>query len=93
MFWLERNKDFAVHRADCSRIAQGNVDSAVRKSDIVENDVDLIVSNNLANGILDLGKNFLCLLDPRAGRRTNMQAHLSSIDLREKILSQTWEQK
>ena len=89
VLFVEGNEDFAVHRADGGGIAQGDVDAAVGQADVVENDVDLVVADDLADGGFDLGEIVLGLLDARAGRGADVQAHLAGIHLREEIHAQS----
>ncbi len=71
MFLLERHQDFAVHRPDGRRIAEGNVDAAIGQTDIVEHDFDLVLADDLADRRFDLGKYF-CVSSSRVpgGART-----------------------
>ena len=90
---LQRNQDFAVHRADGRRIAQRDVDAAIGQADIVEDDVDLVVADDLADRRFDPGEIVLRLLDPRSRRGAHVQPHLAGIDLREEIHPELREQQ
>src|SRR5580658_5456341 len=93
MFFFERNKDFAVHRPDGSCVTQGNIDTAVREADVIEDDVDLLITYNLTNGCLDVCKIFLCSLDARSRRSSHMKPHLSRIHLWKEVSSQHWKEE
>ena len=47
MLFLQRNQYLAIHRAHGGRIAQGDIDAAVRQADVVEHDVDLIAADRV----------------------------------------------
>ena len=93
VLFLERDQDLAVHRADRRGIAQRDVNAAIWQADIVENDIDLIVADDLADGRFDLREILLGLLDPCPRRRADMQAHLAGIDLRKEIHPEPGKQK
>ena len=88
VFILERDENLAVHWADRRRIAQRNVDAAIGKTDIVQDDVDLVIADDLADFGFDAGKIHLRLLNSGSRRRPNMQTHLTRIDLRKEIPAQ-----
>ena len=87
MLLLERDKNLAIHRADGGRIAERDVDAAIREADVVENDVDLVFADDLPDRMFDLGEIALRILEPRGGRRPDMQTHLAGVYLREKVLT------
>ena len=93
MLLLQRDQNFAVHRTDGGRVAQRDIDAAIGQADVVEDDVDLILADDLADRAFDFGEIALGLLKPGGGRRTNMQAHLAGIHLREKISPEPREQQ
>ena len=93
MFFVERNEDFPVHRADGGGIAQGDIDAAVGEADVVEKHVDLVVADDLSNGGFNAGKIGLRGFNARAGRTANVQAHLAGIHLREEIFAQQGKQE
>ena len=89
---FQRDQDLAVHRADRGRIAQGNVDAAVGQADVVEQHIDLVLADGLADLRLDLRKPGLRGLEPAARGRPHMESHLTGIDLRKEVPSQFREQ-
>ena len=88
MLFFEGNEDFTIHWSDCRRIAEGDVHAAIGQPDIVEDGVDLVFADDLADGMLDVAEIGLRLFDPRSRRRPHMQAHLPGVHLREKIPAQ-----
>lgn len=88
VFILERDENLTVHWADRRRIAQRNVDAAIWKTDIVQDDVDLVIADDLADFGFDARKIHLRLLNSGSRRRPNMQTHLTRIDLRKEIPAQ-----
>src|SRR4051794_12154097 len=87
---LERDQDFAVHRADGCRIAQAGVGRAVWQTDIIEQDFDLIITHDFPDRPLDEGKIVLGVLHPGRRWSTYMQTHLPGVYLRKKVHAQTW---
>ena len=85
VLFIERDKDFAVHRPDRRRVGERDVNSAIGQADIVEDDIDLIIADDVADGAFDFREIALRFLDLRARRRADMQAHLPGIDLREEV--------
>ena len=92
MLPLQRDQDLAIHRSDRCRVAQRDVDAAIGQADVVEDHVDLVVADDIADGVLDLREILLGLLDPCAGRGADVQAHLPGVDLREEIHAKPREQ-
>ena len=89
----QRNEDVAILRANAARVRIGAVDARNRLADIVEDGGNFTGWNGGANGGLngvELGRR---LLDPRAHRRTNMDADLAGIDRGEEIAPQKWHQR
>src|SRR6202012_3937261 len=90
---LQGYQNLAVHRPYGGGVAQGDIDAAIGQPDIVEQGLDLIVADDVADRALDAGKLALGFLNAGRGRRTYVQSHLSGIDLREKVLSQQGKQR
>ena len=82
---LERDQDLAVGRRHERRVAEGQVDAAGGEADVVEDGVDLVGRDRLADHVLDLGEAALGLLEARAGRGADVQAELPGVDRREEV--------
>ena len=66
MLLVQRDQDLAIHRADRRGVAQRDIDAAIGQADVVEDHVDLVVADDVADGALDLREIVLRLLDPGA---------------------------
>src|ERR1700693_2130856 len=93
MLLLQRNQNFPVHRTDGGRIAQRDIDTAVWQANIVQDDADLVPTDNLVDRVLDFGEITLGLLKTAAGRRANVKPHLAGVNLREKVSTKLREKK
>ena len=84
----EVDEDIRIARTDRRRGAVGEIDAAVRQSQIVDDGGDLARLDGIAQRLLHLIAENGGLLDARAGGCPQMQLQLSGIDVREEILSQ-----
>ena len=70
-----------------------DIDAAVGQADVVEDDLDLILTDDLAYRGLDFGEIALGLLKAAGRRRANVEAHLAGVHLREKVSPKLREQQ
>ena len=82
---LQRQQDLAVERADGAGVAVREVDAAVRHAEVVEDGLELVRRDQLADRRLDLVGEARGLLDAGAGRRAHVQADLAGVDAREEV--------
>src|SRR6516164_3987989 len=87
MLRLQRNVNFTISGTDSRRVAQSQIEIH-RQSNVLYNQVNLVLGNHAADHIFNLVKHQLRLLDSRANRSTNVEAELTGIYLREKIFTQ-----
>ncbi len=93
VLFVERDQDFAVHRTDRRRVAQRDVNAAVRQTDVVQDDVDLVITDEPPDRAFDPGEFLLRRFEPCARRAANVQPHLAGIYLWEEILAQAGEEQ
>ena len=85
---LEADQDVGVLDADRPRIVVGHVDAADAEPDIVDDAVQLIGRDDLADRFADPVGELGGLFDPRAGLRPHMHLDLAAIDAREEVLAE-----
>ena len=84
---LQRDQDVAVRIRDRRLTAKGQVDTAVRQADVVQDQVDPLCRNLRADLLLNRCKVLLGVLQPHAHRRVHMQLHLTRVHIREEVLA------
>ena len=87
LFLVQRDQDLAVGAGDGRDVALRDGRPAVRDADVVDQHVDLVGRNDVADLAFDRGEARLGLLDARAGGTARMQPHLAGIDGGEEILA------
>ena len=88
MVFLQANQRIAVFRSDRAGILIGHVDAGNWQADIVDNIVELIGRNDVADGLLDQIEQTSGFFDPGARLGADVHQDLSRIDRREKVLAQ-----
>src|SRR6185369_9882910 len=83
--FLQREQDLAVERAERSGVAVRQIDPAVRNAQVVEDRLELVLWDQLADRRLDVVGDARRLLDPRAGRRAQVEPDLAGVDAREEV--------
>src|SRR4029077_5952991 len=81
---VERHQDLSIGRPNRDTVAERQVDR-VRQADVVDDHVELVGGDHLADIVLDLLEVDLCLLDPRSRRSPDMEPELTRIDRREEV--------
>ncbi len=76
---LERHQDLAIGRSDRDTVAERQVDG-IRHPDVVDDHVDLVGGDDLADVVLDLLEVDLRLLDPRPRWSPDVEPKLPGID-------------
>ena len=89
----ERDQHVGVLRADRRRVAVRQIQAAVGQPDVVDDALDLRLRDDVADGRVDGVAQRRRLLDPRAGRRPQVQLELAAVDRREEILADPREQR
>src|SRR5579863_2264284 len=90
---FQADQNIHITSANRSGVAVREVDAAVRQADGVDNAVNFLRRNLLADGLFDQIRETRGLLDARPGARSNMQFELSRVHRREKILPQPRKQE
>src|SRR5579863_4835659 len=85
---LKRYQDLGVEVADRFAVAVGEVDSACRQADIVENTSQLGSRNDAADHVFGFAGNARGFFDSSAGRSPQMKTQLSGVDRGEEVLPQ-----
>ena len=88
MAFAQRQQDLAVERADRAGVAVREVDAAVRHAEVVEDRLELVGRDELADRRFDVVGEPRRLLDARAGRRAHVQADLAGVDAREEVAAE-----
>ena len=83
MFLIQRDEDFSVEGTDIRSETEGEVDGVLRKTDVVENQIELVRRNDLANLLLDLTEEHGGFFDARPGHGADMEAEIQidSVDV------------
>src|ERR1700693_1723961 len=89
MLRLERNVDFTVSGTDCRRVAQSQVEIH-RHSDVLDNQVNLVLRNYAPDYLFNLVKDLLRLFDSGANRGTNVETECTGVYLWKKIFAKKW---
>lgn len=82
---LEGNQNIAVAGSQRADIAEGQIETAERDANIIDDGVDFVRWDGVPDFLVDLGKQDFGLFDARAGGRHGVQAHLAGIDGGEEI--------
>ena len=85
---LQRHQDVGVGGADDAGGAVHPVDGAVGQPDVVEDHVELAGGDLAPDGGLDEVGQPGRLLDPRAGRRPQVQSELAAVGVRKEVLAE-----
>ena len=89
---IEGDENLPVGRRDDRRVAERQVHSAPRDTDVVDDHLDLVGRDGLADHRFDLGVARFRLLDAGSGGRADVQAELSGVDRGEEVHTQQREQ-
>ncbi len=76
----QRDQDFSVGHAGGGAVAERHGVGAVRQTDVIEHQVDLLLGDDFPDCALHLAEVTLGLLDARPGRSSHVQTELSGID-------------
>ena len=85
---FQADQGVAVLRPDGAGVLIGHVDAGERQADIVDDVVELIGRNGLADGLLDQVEQPRRLLDAGAGLGAHVHQDLPGIDRREEVLAE-----
>ena len=85
VLWSERDQNFAVRLTDGSVVAESEINSARRQTDVIKHVVYFVRRNHLANGATDLIKALLRRFEPCSSWCTHVQSELSGVHRRKKI--------
>ena len=89
---LQADEHLPVIVGDERAVREREVVVVRRQAEILQDLIDLIRRDHLADGTLDLGEDLPGGLDAHAGAGAQMQGHLARLDLREVILAHEGEQ-
>ena len=85
MALFEGHHDHAVIDRDCRAVGEGPVIGDCRHPEIVDDQIEVILRNDLADPVLDFLKDLLGRLDAGAGRRADMELDHAAVDRRIEI--------
>ncbi len=84
---LQRNLNIAIRVRDRRRPAEREVNSAVRQSNIIQDQLHSVRRNLRPDLLLDRRKILLRILQPQPRRRIHMQLHLPRVHIRKEVLA------
>src|SRR5437867_3925300 len=90
---FERHQDLTIERSDDAAVAEGHVESAVGKPDVVDNIRQFTRRNHTAYGVFHSGEDLLGLFHPCAGSRAHVQPDLAGVHQREKVGADKWNER
>ena len=90
---LERDENFTVGVADRAVVDVGADREGWRHAHVVEDHGPLVVGHDFADHVFDLAEDALGFLDPRAGRRPDVQSELAGIDRGKKVFAEPGSQQ
>src|SRR6185437_5744298 len=85
--------DVGVRGTHGAVVGVGGIRAAVGQANVIQYGFELVRRNSFADRIFDQVAKLGRVFDASAGARADMQPHLSTIDVREKILAQPGEQR
>src|SRR5205814_8676787 len=91
VLWSERDKNFAVGLTDGGVVAESEINSAHRQSDVIQHVVYFVRRNHFANGAPDLIKPLLRRFEPRSRRCAHVQSQLPGVYHRKKVAPEKWD--
>ena len=89
---VERNQNVAVRGTHRSGIIVGGVDAAIGNPKVIDNPLQLVGGDNLADHLFDLIHRASCFFDAGTGFHPNVHIESSGIDRGEEILPEKGEQ-
>src|SRR5579864_906795 len=87
VFLFERDQDFAVGAGDGGDVALGKTGPTVRDTDVIDERVEFIGGDSVADFALNGGETHFGLFDASAGGSARVQLHLAGVDIGEEILA------
>src|SRR5206468_11970055 len=88
MLWSERDKNFSVSLTDGGVVAESEINSAHRQTDVIQHVVYFVRRNHLTNGSADLIKALLRRFEPCSRWCAHMQPKLPGAHHRKKIATE-----
>ncbi len=92
VLFIELDEDFAVGSAERAGVAVAEIDAAIGDAEIVENGLQFVRRDRLANGGVDLVGEARGFFDAKAGARAEVHADLAGVNFGEEVAAEDEEQ-
>jgi len=92
MVLVQRNEDLSIESSHVRCEAEGEADRILGKTDIVEDQVELLRRDDTADLLFHLTEEHARLLDPRSRHGAYVQAELAGIHGGKEVPSDKWQQ-